>query len=55
MEIDLVRRQRICRQVLKETDFPGEAYELARAVPKLIAEIERLRVLVNSGSSEPQK
>ncbi|WP_157131277.1 hypothetical protein [Burkholderia pseudomallei] len=48
MDIDLVRLQRICRQVLKEEDFPGEAYELARVVPKLIAEIERLKAETTS-------
>ncbi|WP_155633017.1 hypothetical protein [Burkholderia stagnalis] len=44
MNIDLKHLQSICERVLKEEDFPGEAYDLARAVPKLIAEIERLKV-----------
>ncbi|KVV07403.1 hypothetical protein [Burkholderia ubonensis] len=50
MDIDLENLQSICERVLKEEDFPGEAYALARAVPKLMAEIERLKIDAKPGA-----
>ncbi|MDN3368262.1 MULTISPECIES: hypothetical protein [Ralstonia solanacearum species complex] len=42
-ELDLQKYLALSARTLKEEDFPGEAYDLARATRALIAEVRQLR------------
>ncbi len=47
-ELDLQKYQALSARTLKEQDFPGEAYDLARATLALVEEVRQLWATIDS-------